>query len=100
MWKKLEVKRMFREPSPVQIVIDQKHVECFNCLGSMITNDARRTREMKSRIAMAKSAFSKKKTFFTSKFDANLRNKLVKCYIWSIGLYGAETWTLEKVDLK
>ena len=24
--------------------------------------------------------------------------KLVKCYIWSIALYGAETWTLRAVD--
>jgi hypothetical protein len=24
----------------------------------------------------------------------------VKCYIWSIAFYGAETWTLRKVDLK
>jgi hypothetical protein len=29
-----------------------------------------------------------------------LRKKLVKCYIWSIALYGAETWTLLKVDQK
>jgi len=27
-----------------------------------------------------------------------LRKKLVKCYIWSIALYGAETWTLRVVD--
>jgi hypothetical protein len=33
----------------------------FNYLGSMITNDARCTREIKSRIAMAKAAFKKKK---------------------------------------
>ena len=91
---------MFREPSPVQIIIDQKHVECFNCFGSMITNDARCTREVKYRIAMGKATFNKKKTFFTSKLDVNLRKKLVKCYIWSIRLYGAETWTLRKVDLK
>jgi hypothetical protein len=32
--------------------------------------------------------------------DLNLRKKLVKCYIWSIALYGAETWTLRKVDQK
>ena len=25
--------------------------------------------------------------------------KLVECCIWSIALYGAETWTLRKVDL-
>jgi hypothetical protein len=50
-------------------------------------------REIKSRIAMAKAAFNKKKTLFTSKLDLNLRMKLVKCYIWSIALYGAgERW--------
>jgi hypothetical protein len=30
----------------------------------------------------------------------NLRNRLVKCYIWSMALYGAETWTLQAVDQK
>ena len=29
-----------------------------------------------------------------------MRKKLVKCYIWSIALYGAETWTLREVDQK
>jgi hypothetical protein len=29
-----------------------------------------------------------------------LRKKLVKCYVWSIALYGAETWTLQAVDHK
>jgi hypothetical protein len=29
-----------------------------------------------------------------------LRKKLVKCYIWSIALYGAETLTLRAVDQK
>jgi hypothetical protein len=54
----------------------------------------------KSRIAMAKAAFNKKKTLFTSKLDSNLRKKLAKRYIWSIALYGAEMWTLGKVDQK
>src|SRR5215475_9556613 len=35
-----------------------------------------------------------------STFDLELRKKLVKCYIWSIALYGAETWTLRAVDQK
>jgi hypothetical protein len=60
-----------------------ENVEYFNCLGN-ITNDARCTLEIKSRIAMAKAAFNKKKTLFTGKSDLNLREKLVKCYIWSI----------------
>jgi hypothetical protein len=42
----------------------------------------------------------KKKAFFTSKLDLNLRKLLAKCYIWSIAFYGAETWKLRKVDQK
>jgi hypothetical protein len=49
---------------------------------------------------MAKAAFNQNRTLFTSTLDLELRKKLVKCYIWSIGLYGAETWTLRAVDRK
>jgi hypothetical protein len=49
---------------------------------------------------MAQTAFNKKKkTLFTSKLDL-IRNKLVKCYTWSIALYCATTWTLQKVSQK
>jgi hypothetical protein len=41
----------------------------------------------------------RRRFFVTSKLDLNLRKKL-KCYISSIALYGAETWTLWKVDQK
>jgi hypothetical protein len=49
---------------------------------------------------MAKAAFNKKRTLFTSTLDLELRKKLMKCYVWSIDLYGAETWTLRAVDQK
>ena len=42
--------------------------------------------------------FNKKKSLFTSKLD--LRKKLVKCYVWCMTLYGAETWTLRATDQK
>jgi hypothetical protein len=61
----------------------------------MKTNDARCTRA----IAMAKAVFSKR-ILFTSKLDLNLRKKVVYCHIWSIAFYGAETWTLWKIDQK
>jgi hypothetical protein len=32
---------------------------------------------------MAKVAFNKKRSLFTSTLDLELRKKLVKCYIWS-----------------
>ena len=47
---------------------------------------------------MGKAAFNKKRALFTSTLDLELRKKLVKCYIWSIALYGAETWTVRAVD--
>ena len=49
---------------------------------------------------MSKAAFNKKKNLFTSKLDLNLRKKLVKCYVWSMALYGAETWALRATDQK
>jgi hypothetical protein len=63
-------------------------------------NYVRCTCEIKSRIATAKAAFNRKKVLFTSILDLNLRKKLVKCYIWSIALYDAETQTLQKVGQK
>jgi len=48
---------------------------------------------------LSKVAFNKK-TLFTSKLDLNLRRKLQKCYIWITALFGAETWTVQKVDKK
>src|SRR5215469_12985860 len=101
--EKTKVMRISRHPSPVTIIIDQKqldNVECFKYLGSILTNNGRCTCEIKSRIAMAKTAFNMKKTLFTGKLDLNLRKKLVKCYIWSMVLYGAETWTLRAADQK
>jgi hypothetical protein len=91
-----------RQPFPVKTMIDQKqlqNVEFFKYLGSILTNDGRCNCEIKCRIAVAKAAFNKKKALFTSTLDLELRKKLMKCYIWSIALYGAEIWTLLAVDV-
>jgi hypothetical protein len=66
-------------------------VEDFKYLCSILPNDGRCTGEIKCRIVMAKAAFNKKRALFTSTLDLELSKKLVKCYIWSITLYGAET---------
>ena len=89
--EKTKVMRISRQPSPVTIMM--WNVECFKSFG-------RCTCEIKSRIAMAKAAFNKKKNIFTSRLDLNLRKKLVKYYIWSMAFYGAETWTLRAADQK
>jgi hypothetical protein len=97
---KTNVIRISRQQSPVHILVNEKqleNVEHLNHLGSMITNDVRCTREIKSRIAMGKAAFNKGDSV-TSKLDLHLRKKLVKCYIWIVSFYGAETLTLRKAD--
>jgi len=71
--------RISRQPSPVQIMIDKKHVENvvhFSYLGTMITNDARCTCAITARTVKTNAAFN---NFLTSKLDLNLREKLVKC---------------------
>ena len=93
--EKTKVMRISRQ-FPLKIM----NVESFKYLGSILTNDGRCTCEIKCRIARAKAAFNKKRTLFTSTLDLELRKKLVKCYIWSIASYGAETWTLRAADQK
>jgi hypothetical protein len=79
--------RNSRQLSLAQIMMDQQqmeNVEYFTCLDNLITNYARSACDIKSRNAIIKAAFNKKKTLFTSKLDLNLRQKQVKCYIWSM----------------
>ena len=83
-------------------MIDQKqmeNVECFNYVGSMM-NVARCTGEIKSRFAVAKSAFNNNNNNNNNnKIGLIFKGeKLVKCYLWSIALYRVVTWTLRKVD--
>ena len=69
-----------RQPSPTHTTIDQKQldtVEYFTCVGSMLTNDARCTRDVKYRIAVAKSAF-KKKNLFTNKLNLKFKEETSK----------------------
>ena len=61
-----KVMRILREQSPLQITTDQKqleNVECFKCLGSMLTNGVKCACKIMYTIVMAKSAFNRKKTF-------------------------------------
>jgi hypothetical protein len=74
LWNEINVEksnamRISRQPSTVQIMIDQKqleNVEYFNYLGIMITDDTRCTQEIKSGIAMSSATFNNKKSLFTS----------------------------------
>ena len=66
----------------------------------MLTRDGYCTREIKIRIAIAKKKKLSKKCHLTSKLNIELEKKLVRCYVWSIALYGSETWTLRTFERK
>jgi hypothetical protein len=102
--KKTKVMRVSRNVGEkINIMVNGKQieqVENFKYLGSTITEDGRCEKEVKIRIAMAKEAFNKRKELLTKKFKISVRKKLVKTLIWSTLLYGSETWTLRKEEIK
>ena len=71
-----------------------KQVENFVYLGSNISSDGRCATEIKRRIGQAKSAFNNMKELLKGDISLRLRKRLLKCYVWSVLLYGCEAWTL------
>ena len=77
-----------------------EQVHQFRYLGCLLTEDGRSEKEVRTRIAMAKDAFNKHQKLLTGKSNHNLRKRLIKTLVWSVLLYGSETWTLNKDDIK
>ena len=74
-----------------------KQVDQFCYLGSWITSDGRCNREIEYRIGEAKRGFDEMKSLLKNrKLSLQSRKRMVKSYIWSILLYGCETWTISK----
>ena len=87
----------------VKISIDGKELEQvgkFCYLGSMITSNAKCHVEIRRRIAMGKDAFYKRKELLRGKLNKNLKKRIIKSIIWRVVLYGSETWTMRKKDIK
>ena len=102
--KKTKVLKISKgEETVVRIHIGGKEIEQvkeFCYLGSMITTDAKCHREIKRRIAIGKEAFSKRKELLRGKLNKNLKIRMIKTLIWSVVLYGSETWTMRKADIR
>jgi len=95
--KTTKVMCISRKGEQMKIYIDAREVEQvqqFKYRGSIITEDGHCEKDLNSRNAMRKNAFTTKKTLLTSRMDVELRKRIVKCTAWSVALYGAETWTM------
>ena len=77
-----------------------EQVEQFNYLGSTLEENGHSSKDIRKRIALAKEAFMNRKELMRGSLCKNVKKRLVKSLIWSVALYGAETWTLRKEDEK
>ena len=72
-----------------------KQREHFRHLGSLISSNGRSTKETKRRIVLAKQAFIDLGYILCNKkMSFRIRFRLLKCYVWSVFLYGCESWTM------
>ena len=87
----------------INISIEGKQIEQSNnmiYLGHRVTDNGKCEAEIKRRIIIAKASFENMAKILTArKININIKIRLLKCYIWSTLLYGAETWTLTKATV-
>ena len=74
-----------------------KQVPKFKYLGSIITEDGKNKEDITQQITEAKVMFNNKKQLLClNNLSLEMKNKLIKSCIWSVALYGQETWTIGK----
>nr|CAH7744318.1 unnamed protein product [Callosobruchus chinensis] len=83
----------------VDLQLNKKQIEWvnkFKYLGSMVDDQWNPELEIRCRIEQARAPFFKLKKFLTNQnLNFKLRYRMVKCYVWSVLLYGAEAWTIK-----
>ena len=98
-----KVMKVSRNGGEINISIDGQKVEQvnkFKYLGAWITEDGRNEVEIRTRLGMAKDAFSKRKELLTRRMSKEVKKKIVKMVTWSVALYSTETWSLRKEDIR
>ena len=76
----------------MNIMIDGQKVEQINkfkYLGAWIAENGRCETEIRTRIGMAKDAFSKRKDLLSGGLSRVVKNRIIKAMVWSMALYGA-----------
>lgn len=92
--------RLSENIASVKITVEGQEIErvrTYLYLGTWIHDQTDQNLELRTRIEKARATFTKMRTLFSgSGISLKLRLRMVKCYIYSILLYGAESWTLTK----
>ena len=77
-----------------------EQVDSFKYLGCNISSNMNCCQEVKQMIEMTKEALNRKRSIFCGPLEKELRKRPVKGSVWSVTLYGAETWTLRPNEKK
>jgi hypothetical protein len=81
-----------------QLILNQQplqRVQRFKYLGCWITQNLDPSFEIRCRIEQARNSFQKFKPLLSNNsLNLEIREKFTRCYVWSVLLYGCETWTL------
>ena len=87
-----------------EMVVDGKHIEVvshFIFLGSLITKDGFCEKEIRRRSAMGRSAMGVlTKIWIDRGITLRIKIRLVKALVFHIISYGAESWTMRKLERK
>ncbi|KAL1447016.1 hypothetical protein WDU94_015647 [Cyamophila willieti] len=83
----------------VNLYINQTRIERvsqYTYLGTIINESWDNSQEIRCRIGKAKTAFlTMAKVFKSHNLTLETKIRLLKCYVYSVLLYGVETWTLK-----
>ena len=78
-----------------------ENVENFKYLGSTKTADGTCRKDIITRIGMAKQRMVQLNNIWKDRsIPTQLKMKILQCLVWPIMLYGCETWTTKKADVK
>ena len=99
--KKTKLIHIGKHCSPILIGQEEvEKVDHFKYLGSIKTEDAYCSKDIRARIGMAKQRMVELTNIWkASSISTSLKIRLMKCLVWTVVTYGAEGWTLRKEDM-
>lgn len=77
--------------------VETQMVDRFKYLGSTVTTDGDSEQEIWVRMAMARAVVVQLANVWKGKeIGKSLKVKFMKALVWTVAMYGSETWTMKK----
>ena len=78
-----------------------ENIDDFKYLGSIKSHDGTSSKDIKTRIGMAKNRMVQLNNIWKDhRIPKSLKLKLLKCVVWPVLLYGSEAWSQKMTDKK